>query len=678
MFFVSFLFFLIGILSGIFSPFFFFLLPLPFSYLFFYRKIKGKRLLVILFSLLGFLLAFFYPKGNIEATTLKGICIYRKDTYFFLATIQGRYLVYDKENTVSFLSIVRLTGTSSEALFSHHESGFDFREYLKGLGVEMQFTPKKTEILFDSHYSLSFLKSYLGHYLKEENALFARSLLFGDSLYSHPGREDFEELNLTSMLSLSGFHLSFLFTCLEKIAGEKRKRMMSGVELILLGIFLILSQFRYSIRRIFLSALLRMLNYERKWGLNNLDRVSLIAFLFLCLEPFSIRSASFYYPFPLLFFLSLFPNQGRNWKSSLLFFLRIFAFYFPFRLLSRYSFSLVSPFVQVILVPYSHLLFLFSLLALICPFFGFVLNPCMNLFLKIASFSSSVSYSLIGGKPSWVFILVYYLLLIAVEAFRLYRYALPEKKTIAILFLFSCSTFVPDIKPHYEITFIDVAQGDATLIRYRYTNILIDTGGNIKEDFATECLIPYFHKRKIRKLDAVLITHEDYDHCGALPSLQQNFKVDRVYYAKDFLESPQDTLNIDGVSIRNLNSYGFTGSANDGSAVYDLTLLSKRILIMGDAPKKVEKRILSDGINVDCDILKVGHHGSKTSSDYEFIQKASPDIAIISVGVKNKYGLPDEETLTTLKALKVPYRRTDLEGTITLSLLLPDGCFSLL
>ena len=209
-----------------------------------------------------------------------------------------------------------------------------------------------------------------------------------------------------------------------------------------------------------------------------------------------------------------------------------------------------------------------------------------------------------------------------------------------------------------SVSFINVGQGDACLIQKGTTAILIDTGGSIYKDIANECLIPYFKKNQIYDIDLVITTHNDFDHNGALPELVNNFKVDEVVTNKSSFP-----LSVNGIVINNLNNK-IHDNDNDNTLVLDFKMWDKRFLIMGDASIKVEKEILSYYKNIDCDYLKVGHHGSNTSTSDAFIKKVTPKEAIISVG-QNYYGHPHKSVLDILERNNVKIRRTDLEGTIT-------------
>ena len=212
-----------------------------------------------------------------------------------------------------------------------------------------------------------------------------------------------------------------------------------------------------------------------------------------------------------------------------------------------------------------------------------------------------------------------------------------------------------------EVSFVNVGQGDCCLIRDGNNTVLMDTGGLTYKDLATSSLIPYFKSKRLYKIDAVILSHEDYDHSGALESLERNFKVGNVY--RSYQSFP---LKIGEIEFKNYNVfYENTNDDNENSLVVGFSLLNKHFLITGDAPIEIENKIMEEFPNIPCDILKVGHHGSDTSTCAEFIEKVTPEEAIISVGKKNKYGHPSDSVQVRLDRYGVKIRRTDLEGSIT-------------
>lgn len=667
--FFSFLFFLIGILSSLFSPFFLLLTALPFSYLFFYRKQKNA-FLFFLFTFIGFFLIFFYPKGTGDITSITGLVVSKKENYFLLLTWRGKFYISNKSNEITLLSFLTVFGKRKELSFTHYESIFDLKKYLESNGVFYEFQSSEIKTLFKNPLINTPIKNFIFSYLEEDSRIFVSSLLCGDSLYSLKDGQIFQDLGLASLFSLSGFHLGFFFSVLENAVPEKRKKYLLYIELTILLFFLFLSDYRYSIRRIFLLKLFAMISQKTRWKCAYIERLSLVAFLMLLFEPYSILSGSFYYPFPLLFTLSLFSSKReKNKKEELKSSLFIFLFYLPFHLFQNPEFHLLAPLLQLICLFISHFFFLSALLLFFLPQLGLVFNFVIHAYLKISSSTFKVPFSLCFGKPTILFCLLYYFLLFLFLILKQYHYQKFEKHIqISLCLLFSVS-FLPDIRPHYEISFIDVGQGDSTLIRYENKNILIDTGGSTKVNIAKDCLSPFLKKKKITELDSVILTHTDYDHSGALDELPNYLSIRNVFYQTDFKQENDYQLNFGSLQIHNLNFFSSEEKdKNTSSGVYYFMIHSKSFLIMGDAPKEVETKILQNNPTLKADVIKVGHHGSNTSSDKTFLKNVSPSLAIISCGLNNSYKHPSKETLETLNSLKIPYRRTDIEGTITLKL----------
>jgi competence protein ComEC len=248
-----------------------------------------------------------------------------------------------------------------------------------------------------------------------------------------------------------------------------------------------------------------------------------------------------------------------------------------------------------------------------------------------------------------VLLLVFYL-----EAVRIKH----AKIAVLCLMIMTTISVVPLQEPlSNSVYFVNVGQGDSIIIKNRTHTVMIDTGGYKSFDMAEETLIPFMAKKKITHLDALILTHDDFDHSGAKDSLMQNFRVDNLLTEKN-----QFPYKVGDLNINNLNYYNFD-EANDNSLVLSLDFMGKKFLFMGDASVKTEEKIL-EKYNVDCDILKVGHHGSNTSTSEKFLKATSPDEAIISCGAKNKFGHPHEEIIERLKKYNVKIRRTDEEGTI--------------
>ena len=236
------------------------------------------------------------------------------------------------------------------------------------------------------------------------------------------------------------------------------------------------------------------------------------------------------------------------------------------------------------------------------------------------------------------------------------------------------------------IYFIDVGQGDSTLIRINNKNILIDTGGKTtyekekwqqrrNEYSLIKNSISFFKSIGVKKIDYLILTHGDYDHMGETLNLVSSFKVDNVIFncgeindlEKELINKIDNyntcikELNIDNNKFMFLQTREYDNE-NDNSNVIYTELNNYRFLFMGDAGIGKEKDILKKYDISDIDVLKVGHHGSKTSSSKSFINIIKPKYSVISVGKNNKYGHPNREVLNNLKESKI--YRTDQDGSI--------------
>lgn len=669
--FYAFVFFLIGLLSSIYSYWFLFLSILPFWYLYFYSKLKNKAFIFLIFILIGFLIYFIYPKGSLDVSEITGIVVKKSKSTYIIFSFKGKYYVYDKNNNYNICSILKLKGYTSDLSFSHYESGFDYKCYLLSKGINYQFNIKSKEEIFINKFSLDGLFNYAYKFLDENSKSIASSFIENDSL-NGSSFYYLNDLGLTTYLSLSGFHLSFLLSFTSFFVKNKnKKKFYSYFKIILVSIFLIFSSFSYSFRRIFIQCFISIIvknNKKLKDNINNVDKLSITAFILLLFEPYSLMSSSFYYPFPFLFYLALFPSNIDTIKDKILFSIKCLFFFLPYTFINKGVISFLSIIVQLIFLPYSHLLFVLSILLIICPYIGYMYNPLVKFLLINSKWLYKYSFTISVENYKLIFISIYYFLFIIASLLKTYNYIKISKIVLSMNMIPLCYYSVDSFIFKNELIFIDVDQGDSTLLRYKGKNILFDTGGKTSTDLASQCLIPFFRKKNIKKLDYVFITHLDYDHHGALDSLNTLFKIDNIIYGSDFLNFTDNSIIIDDLKITNLNKYSISTDTNDTSAVFYFQCLTTKVLIQGDAPKKVEELILKDNPNLKADIIKLGHHGSKTSSSKNYLKALSIKLAIISVGEKNSYHLPSNETLVTLKELNIDYLRTDVCSTITYKL----------
>ncbi len=248
-----------------------------------------------------------------------------------------------------------------------------------------------------------------------------------------------------------------------------------------------------------------------------------------------------------------------------------------------------------------------------------------------------------------------------------------------------------------RLTFLSVGQGDATLVQFPDgSTMLIDGGGYLRDtghDFGERYLVPALYRLGINRIDRMVLTHPHPDHMGGLPAVVEQFPVGEFWQGPwraadggDYARL-QKSLKHQGVPIRQFTGRsqpvrfgsslitvlasadagmpvhwdGETG--NEASLVFRLEYGRFSALFMADAGQQTEQQLLQQGLMATT-LLKVGHHGSRSASSKPFVNQTRPQLAVISVGAANRFGLPAPETLTCLKQHGAQVYRTDQDGTI--------------
>ena len=636
--------------------------------LFIYR-FRSKKVLLVLFGLgLGIGLSFIKPTYNYD-TNKDFLVVEVKENYYIVSHFYERLYVYEKEHTHEVGDILSIKGEKVDFDFTVLESDFDFGEYLNKKGIYKKLIIKDKKVKFSNFIKINAWKNKFLSHLDEDTKSMVQSILFGGGSSSDT-KELFQDLHLNRLISTSGLYLhafDTLFMFLFSFISKKDKYKELG-SLILLSLYSVLTFPRFVVIKFIVIKAMRFINsYLLNKKLSYPTIIALSGILFLLID----HNYAYQDSFLLAYFIPLLLFFTRNsfiritgWKKKALLTGVIYISFIPFYLSYYHELSIFSFPLQVILTPFLLLYFLFSLLA----FFGLPiyqgLNGFTGLFNIFLKNISPIMLKIYAPELPSFFILLYEVVFILV----LYYLSIGNKDVYKIMISISVGAmtiYLIPIKPLIttSVSFINVGQGDSCLIHQGTTSILIDTGGSIYKDIAKDCLIPYFKKMQIYDIDLLITTHNDFDHMGAVSSLVNNFPVKE--YVTDYKSFP---LTINNITITNYNHYqSMWKEENDTSLVLSFSVKNTNFVITGDAPIKIEKQIMKDNKEIKCDILKVGHHGSKTSSCDEFISYLSPKEAVISCGVNNKYGHPHQEVLTILNRHKIKVRRTDLEGTIKYS-----------
>ena len=606
---------------------------------------------------------------------------------------------------------------------------FDYQTYLFNRRIHwvlsadaltLMGNPKQNQ--WWNRFSMSHVKRQLVQHIDEQVTPkignYMKTLLLGDmESFESDLLEDFKDLGLLHLLSISGLHIQFLF------AGLSYLLLRSGVTKETSYIVLVPVLFLYgsligwgtSAFRAIVVSFIALSAGRFQWKITSLDAWAITLLAALCIDPYQVSSVGFQLSYLLSLLLSLFsktflaPGQSvltNNLKTSVVMTIAsipvlVFHF-FEFPWMGTLANLIFIPFFSWVLIPlmvYLVLSFLIGETVLFASLMA-VFEKVLSLPEWIAKSLSKIPFNLIvtGRIPLFlmlVFCGILFLWFIALDTKRGMRTA-----TIGLLLTLIGVTQYQTYSPFTEVIAIDVGQGDAILIKkpFGQGNYLIDTGGSVsfkREEWtekkqsstvASRSLIPLLKAKGVRHLDRVFATHGDADHIQALEELATEIDIDEVVYSagteqKELFYRTAQTLKKKGVVFTGVVANQeaplkvtpdlyvvWPFEAGVGENKDSLVLYGKigayTWLFTGDMGIEEEQELLHRYPGLTADILKVGHHGSNTSTSAVFVQQLNPEAALISTKRNNQFGHPHTEVLDILKQEEVKIYRTDLQGAI--------------
>lgn len=594
---------------------------------------------------------------------------------FITYVIQGKekWMIYDyqKKSLPLYLGqYICVKGEEKEIEENRNFYLFDYKKYLLGKNIKHVMVSRQIQVI-DTKISLPYkIKNTFLNYLKSFSKVKEYMLLFlyGENTLDEEIYGNYQKIGIVHLFAISGMHISLFVFLHQKCI--KKERMRKYTLLFFLTAYLFLTKFSPGIARAVLCENISLITNGK---VKRKDILLFVFCLLLLFNPYFLYHIGFQLSFVLSFSL-LFIKRETYFKNMVKTSVLSFLMSFPLIVNMNFSVNLLTPFYNVFFIPFvSFFLFPSILLTFLFPFLEEILFFQIQVLEKITLFllkiPSIVSFSYFSLLPLCLFYILLFLGLKKRHFFLFFIFFL-------CLFYFKHSIFKPN-----RVTLLDVGQGDSILIEKEKT-ILIDTGGEREKTKALSILIPSLKARGIHKIDALILTHGDFDHSGSAIELLENFKVKEVYFngAKDtalekeiitYLKKrniPYHKIEEEKVYLEKLGITLFhfqnEKNENEDSLVTYIKLKAYNILLMGDAGEETEEKLIARYKLPKMDILKVGHHGSKYSSSEEFLRQVRPDYALISVAKKNSYGHPSLEACHRLTDLNTTILKTSTEGSV--------------
>ncbi|PAQ16525.1 DNA internalization-related competence protein ComEC/Rec2 [Bacillaceae bacterium SAOS 7] len=629
-----------------------------------------------------------------------------------------------------------IAGTLELPAEARNRHGFDYRKFLAHQHMYWQLKVNRLSLSSCYQSKLSVKQQILLWRAKgidriketfpESLQPTAAALLFGDrTLTEEEIITAYQRLGIIHLLAISGLHVglmtAFLYYLLIRIGVTKERSQL--ILLMFLPVYALLAGGSPPVVRACLMTILILMSIKFQRKFTPLDALSLSFLLVLVYDPYLLYQVGFQLSYLVSFSLILSSHSILSYPTSFLG--KMFAVTtvsqiagLPVMMYHFFEISLYSFVANLFFVPFYSFLLLPGLLVIYVVSFLFapvltLLSPLGALLSRIDEVAMTVSTwpfaVVVTGRPSAL--LLAFSCCVCLLAFLYWEKSKRLQPVFFLLaFMMSAQIVTQTYSSKGEVTFIDIGQGDATFIQLPFNqgNYLIDTGGLLpfhKEEWQKQrkdfkigegVLLPYFKSRRITRIDKLILTHSDYDHIGAATELFPHMKIQEVIISPGSEVKPVMQQTIEqakrfhipvrygtfqeswqgGESIfQFLSPEDEQYEGNDDSLVLYAQIGGKKWLFTGDAEENAEKKLV-DRFDIDVDFVKIGHHGSKSSTSEPFLAEATPEYGIISAGRKNRYGHPHREVVQRLHKYQVKIWRTDLHGEITYTFHGRRGTFS--
>lgn len=628
----------------------------------------------------------------------------------------GIKVTVDNEKRFNIGDKVELSGKLYSLSSLRNPGGFDEKLYYKTRNIEYKMYPKTANKVGEENNLKIFLgklntdiSNVYDNILPEQEASLIKAMVAGDrSDLSDYTKDLFSNAGVYHIIAISGLHihiLSYIVLFFSEKIHKRYGKILAALFVILYCIFTGAGVSAVRAVCMFLIYIFGKFIYRENDILNSL---AVSCFIILFFRPLYLFDPGFQYSFCAVLSIIIFSGpiaeflnkriskSGSEILSSAISvnFISRAVMWFHF-----YGFNVIDIFANLIILPFAGIVIFFGFVSGIFGLFSLSLAKFfaapVYLILKMYEFVCELIYDIPFtyvslGKPNIV-ALVSYLLIVLFFALCLYKFIRRKFfvfSTFFVVFLFVIFGWTND---RMKIMMLDVGQGDCFVCNYGDECFVIDGGGsydrNLGDDTGVNVLFPYLKYMGIDEVSAVFVTHFDSDHVKGIIEILDCVNVKTIYISNEEEENDLYKILCEKALEKNVNMYKIRGDdvidfyggisidciypfndseveGNESSLVLKVVFGNNSFLFTGDIDEECEKKIINSGKNINADVLKLAHHGSKYSNCDEFIDKVSPKLAVVSAGNFSIYGQPAKSVVEKFEERNIEVLNTNEKGAV--------------
>lgn len=548
------------------------------------------------------------------------------------------------------------------------DKGFNAKHYFLTFHVYGKIDNKEIEFIKHAFHMNAFRDQLKSNVRDLESNTYLSAFIFGEKIKDDQTLDTYSNFNILYLFTISGLHIYVLMSLVKKLlfmlnVSDKFHHIM----MILIYAFIsYLNLFSFAVLRLLITYIIRLINRKYTINMQNLDMICLAFLIMIVIDIGLIYHQGFIITFTIIIFLEL-----------------IHPILMPYHPYTKKL--LMSMFISIIILPFFTDIYIFQILMLplIILIIIFILYP-FAILTFIFPVTDDLYYFMIINFESFILTLSKYQLYFFVPKFNIYETIVYYfliiyicfsksikqlgKRSVILILAMSFLIYTTKLINDDQIIFLDVGQGDTTIINTSTCKIAVD---------AYNGTTSYLKNHGIYELDYLILTHSHNDHIKEAGNVLQALKVKQLILSAYDMRYPSydqrilrlkanDIITCGDIKLNILGPLKHYDNENDVSLVFQLHYDQKTFLFTGDIEEQVEQDLVDVyQKRLKSDVLKVPHHGSITSSTKQFLDYVNPSYAVISLALDNKFGFPNQSVLSRYQKISCVIYRTDLNGTIS-------------